>query len=129
MLFTDDVTYRFQILRYTDEDHPDHTSLTNALRTSELVLANTNEAIRAHENEHKLIILSRLELSSFDVRLDLTSNTRFGQKRLLLKEGEVQKYKSRKNLTIYLFNDLLLLTEVKEGKEGVYRLVNFLFLW
>lgn len=44
-------------------------------------------------------------------------------RRLLLKEGELAKHKSGRALTVYLFNDIILLTEIKAGREVVYRLV------
>lgn len=133
-----------QILRYTDEDHPDYRTLTEALQTAETVLSSTNEMVRSAENNELMLFLSSLELSTVDAvgfcldpsfsdatlsdgvpqqRLDLTTPTRFGRPRSLIKEGKLTKSKgSGRILTLYLFSDLLLFTEKKHDRESIYRL-------
>lgn len=107
-----------QVLRYTDDDDPDATDLKLAIRNAQLTLARTNENLKMHENEEKLAYLSE-HLSFPDnetVGLDLTAPTRNGERRLLLKEGELLKgynhrrQSKRRTLHAYLFNDMLLLT-------------------
>ncbi|SCV75025.1 BQ2448_8054 [Microbotryum intermedium] len=113
-----------QILRYTEDDHTDQALLTRSLEISESILGAINEAVRAHENEERLVHLSDvLEFShSIEARLDLTAPTRLMGPRRLLKEDRVTKARSGRKLNVYLFNDLLIFTETKAGgSEVVYR--------
>lgn len=58
-------------------------------------------------------------------RLELSAPTRLLGPRKILKEGQVSKVKSGRQLQAYLFNDLLLFTEMKKpGSEVVYRWVS-----
>ncbi|KAK4047374.1 hypothetical protein OIV83_005421 [Microbotryomycetes sp. JL201] len=101
-----------QIQRYTEQDHVDHELLAKGLRMAESTLNDVNEAVRARDNEEKLAYLSdHLSLNGVNARLDLTAPTRAMGKRLVLKEGRVTKAKSARPLSLYLFNDLLLMTE------------------
>ncbi|SCV70541.1 BQ2448_1935 [Microbotryum intermedium] len=106
-----------QILRYTEDDHTDQALLTRSLEISESILGAINEAVRAHENEERLVHLSDvLEFShSIEARLDLTAPTRLMGPRRLLKEDRVTKARSGRKLNVYLFNDLLIFTETKAG--------------
>ncbi|KAM0752107.1 hypothetical protein T439DRAFT_379225 [Meredithblackwellia eburnea MCA 4105] len=114
-----------QILRYTDQDHPDHASLTSALQLAEGTSTVVNEAVRWREDEEKLAFLSdNLIFAGVDARLDLTAPTRLMGRRRILKDGQVTKAKSGRKLNIFLFNDLLLLTETKATAvpiEVIYR--------
>lgn len=47
-----------QILRYTEPDHPDHATLTRSLTIAEGILNVVNEAVRVHDNQEKLVMLS-----------------------------------------------------------------------
>ncbi|GAA5873711.1 hypothetical protein JCM3774_000147 [Rhodotorula dairenensis] len=111
------------ILRYTEPDHPDHPALERALRTAEKTLNDINEAIRFNETREKLAWLSdNVEFPGVVGRLDLTAPTRLLGPRSIVREGRVEKHKSRRQLQAYLFNDLLLFTE-STGSAGqiVYR--------
>ncbi|KDE02848.1 hypothetical protein MVLG_06638 [Microbotryum lychnidis-dioicae p1A1 Lamole] len=113
-----------QILRYTEQDHSDRALLTQSLEIAEGILGVINEAVRAHENEERLVYLSDvIEFShSIEARLDLTAPTRLMGLRRLLKEDRVTKARSGRKLNVYLFNDLLIFTETKAGgNEVVYR--------
>lgn len=79
--------------------------------------------MRTNENEEKLLTLTNhLEFAGVDGRLNLTAPTRLLGARKILKEGKVAKAKSGRGLNLYLFNDLLLLTENRGGAvEAVYR--------
>ncbi|GAA5977335.1 hypothetical protein JCM10908_004943 [Rhodotorula pacifica] len=111
-----------QILRYTEPDHPDHPALERALRTAEQTLNDINEAIRVNETREKLAWLSdNVEFPGVVGRLDLTAPTRLLGPRRILREGKVEKHKSRRQLQTYLFNDLLLFTETAGAGQVVYR--------
>jgi len=47
-----------QIVKYTNEDHPDYEPLKRSQRTAEAILNTTNEAIRSRENKERLKVLS-----------------------------------------------------------------------
>lgn len=112
-----------QILRYTEDDDPDIKDLKLAVRNAQLVLSRTNEHLKMQESDAKLAYLSEHLAFPDDqtVGLDLTAPTRYGQPRLLIKEGELLKGYShrrpskRKMLHAYLFTDLLLLTSQAMG--------------
>ncbi|GAA5838700.1 hypothetical protein JCM9279_003832 [Rhodotorula babjevae] len=113
-----------QILRYTPPDHPDHPSLSRALELAEAALNDINEAVRAHENQEKLVWLSdNIEFPGIPGgHLDLSAPTRLLGPRRILREGKVEKAKSRRPLNAFLFNDLLVFTESRlGGGEVVYR--------
>ncbi|GAA5869921.1 hypothetical protein JCM8547_008105 [Rhodosporidiobolus lusitaniae] len=115
-----------QILRYTEPDHPDHSTLTRALQIAEQTLDDVNEAVRSHENEEKLAYLSdNIELPGLSTgHLNLSAPTRLLGKRHILREGKVEKARSGRKLSVYLFNDLLIFTEPKPhpaSGEIVYR--------
>ncbi|TKA51640.1 hypothetical protein B0A53_05517 [Rhodotorula sp. CCFEE 5036] len=110
------------ILRYTDSDHPDHAALERALHTAEQTLNDINEAIRVNETREKLAWLSdNVEFPGVVGRLDLTAPTRLLGPRRIIREGQVEKHKSRRQLQAYLFNDLLLFTEAAGAGQTVYR--------
>ncbi len=117
-----------QILRYTEEDHPDRVALGRALEVAERILTGVNEAVRSHEDLEKLLKLSDSLVfpGVKDARLDLAAPTRNLGPRKILKEGKLAKAKSGRKLTGYLFNDLLLFTEDKDGSEVVYKYVSVL---
>lgn len=61
--------------------------------------------------------------------MNLTAPTRYLGPRRILKSGELRKFKSGRKLTVHLFNDLVLLTELKSdaagsgrSREAVYRI-------
>lgn len=64
------------------------------------------------------------DLASPLQRLELSAPTRLLGARKILKEGQLSKVKSGRKLNTYLFNDLLLFTELKSGSEVVYRWVS-----
>lgn len=65
-----------------------------------------------------------------DARLDLAAPTRLLGSRKILREGKLAKAKSGRKLMGYLFNDLLLFTETKEGgNEVVYKYVSLRAVW
>ncbi|BGO93264.1 hypothetical protein NBRC10512_000083 [Rhodotorula toruloides] len=111
-----------QILRYTPADHPDHQPLERALQIAETTLDDINEAVRAHENQEKLAWLTdTVVFPGVAGRLDLTAPTRLLGPRRIVREGKLEKAKSRRKLQAYLFNDLLLLTEDQGSTQIVYR--------
>lgn len=58
---------------------------------------------------------------TFLQRIQLTASTRLLGKRTIIKEGPLFKVKSGRKLNAYLFNDILIFTEAKDGFEIVYR--------
>lgn len=147
---------RLQILRYTEPDHPDHQNLSRALELAEAALNDINEAVRAHENQEKLAWLSdNIEFPgipggvrslpscpdagspaqtsditpAWPQHLDLSAPTRLLGPRRIIREGKVEKAKSRRRLDLHLFNDLLIFSESRPGGgEVVYRYVRSWFL-
>lgn len=137
----------FQILRYTEPDHPDQNTLSSALENAEAMLSVVNESIRSREDEEKLQFLTEnLIFAGVDAvrshlvaipgaradarggmqRLELTAPTKLLGRRRILKEGQLAKAKSGRKLNAFLFNDLLLFTETKAVAvpiEVVYRWV------
>ncbi|GAA5912265.1 hypothetical protein JCM6882_005211 [Rhodosporidiobolus microsporus] len=114
-----------QMLRYTEPDHSDYPALLRALEIAEATLSDINEAVRSHENESKLAYLSdNIELPGMSSgHLNLTAPTRLLGKRHILREGKVEKARSGRKLSAYLFNDLLIFTEAQPNGPGevVYR--------
>lgn len=112
-----------QILKYTSTDDADYADLIAALQVSQGVLNETNEGLRAQEDEEKLGFLSDNLIFPDDqsIRLDLTAPTRLLGPRRLLKEGMLVKGYShkrqskRKELQTYLFNDFILFTTASLG--------------
>ena len=112
-----------QILKYTSGDDADFAELQGALQLSQGVLNETNEGLRAQEDEEKLGFLSDNLIFPDDqsIRLDLTAPTRLLGPRRLLKEGMLVKgyghkrQSKRKELQTYLFNDFVLFTTVSLG--------------
>ena len=112
-----------QILKYTSADDADFADLQGALQLSQGVLNETNEGLRAQEDEEKLGFLSDNLIFPDDqsIRLDLTAPTRLLGPRRLLKEGMLVKgyghkrQSKRKELQTYLFNDFVLFTTVSLG--------------
>ena len=100
-----------QILRYTEEDHPDHPTVAAALQTAQSLLDTTNEAIRQQETNEQLKKLSE-NLYIGQARLDLTKPTRFMGPRTILKQDTLAKAKSGRKLQVILCNDMLLLLAV-----------------
>lgn len=115
-----------QILKYTEEDHPDRVALGRALEVAERILGDVNESVRRHQDLEKLLKLSDSLVfpGVKGARLDLAAPTRSMGPRAILKEGKLAKAKSGRKLTGYLFNDLLLFTEDKDGAEVVYKYVS-----
>ncbi|GEM10145.1 rho guanyl-nucleotide exchange factor [Rhodotorula toruloides] len=111
-----------QILRYTPADHPDHQPLERALQIAETTLNDINEAVRTHENQEKLAWLTdTVVFPGVAGRLDLSAPTRMLGPRRIVREGNLEKAKSKRKLQAYLFNDLLLLTEDQGSTQSVYR--------
>lgn len=112
-----------QILKYTSADDADFADLRGALQLSQGVLNETNEGLRAQEDEEKLGFLSDNLIFPDDqsIRLDLTAPTRLLGPRHLLKEGMLVKgyghkrQSKRKELQTYLFNDFVLFTTASVG--------------
>lgn len=110
-----------QVLKYTDEDHPDWSRLRKAVRTSEGILADTNERIRENESRERLKMLSQTLYIGEGARLDLTTETRCQGPRRIIKEEVLLKRKSKsgRKLTLILCNDLLL---ILAGPSNLYRM-------
>ncbi|KAG7528641.1 hypothetical protein FFLO_06034 [Filobasidium floriforme] len=106
-----------QILNYT-EGMEDQRLVANALEAVEEVLSSVNETVRTAEDIERLRVLSE-ELWIGQGRLDLTAPTAFLGDRKLIKEGDVAKAKSGRNLQVVLCNDILVLIESK----NLYRMV------
>lgn len=108
-----------QVLVYSDnEDNNDVTDLREGVSVAKKVLKAANEQIKQRENEQKLAHLSDHLIFSDDpsISIDLTSATQHLGKRQLIKEGPLQRShrhrraSKRKDLYVYLFNDMLLMT-------------------
>jgi hypothetical protein len=115
-----------QMLKYTEEESEDCAALGRALEVAERILSGVNEAVRSQQDYEKLLKLSDSLVfpGVKDARLDLVAPTRNLGPRKILKEGKLAKAKSGRKLTGYLFNDLLLFTEDKDGSEVVYKYVS-----
>ncbi|KAK0546049.1 hypothetical protein OC845_004788 [Tilletia horrida] len=107
-----------QILRYTEESHPDHQLLKGALKRIESVVVDINETVRHREMREQLQSLSAKIHVDSEARLDLTAPTQFMGERLILKSDRVGKAKSGRPLDIILCSDLVLLM----SSERLYRL-------
>uniref|UniRef100_A0A5K3FPP2 DH domain-containing protein n=1 Tax=Mesocestoides corti TaxID=53468 RepID=A0A5K3FPP2_MESCO len=104
-----------KLLKHTQPTHPDRANLEQSLELASTILDVCNEAIRNRENfvqlqwlQDHVAFASRDEEISF-VGDELLSPF-FGSRRLIL-SGTLFKVKSKKELTAFLFNDMLFLTQ------------------
>lgn len=112
-----------QILHYTEAEEQDFTDIKLAIRNAQQVLARTNEQLKQEEDKALLVQLSEHLIFPEDenIVLDLTAPTRSGRQRRLVKDGDLVKgyahrrQSKRKDLHVYLFNDILLLTTKNVG--------------
>jgi len=101
-----------ELIRYTPEDHPDHTDLQSAFEKINEVVANINEGQRQAEGLQRIIDLQKL-IDGVD--------TLVAPGRNLQKEGDLSFYKSSKSKHaekrhVFFFSDLILLT-IKRGEK------------
>eukprot|EP01137_Pigoraptor_chileana_P036733 Opistho-2@32820 len=100
-----------KIKQHTPTDHPDYANMCLALEKSENLAAAVNEGVRRKESEHKLKwIQAHLNTDTLTEKLDVTSDTNSVGPRQYLHEGCLYKLKSGKELYVFLFNDLVLMT-------------------
>lgn len=119
-----------QVVHYTPNNHPDHTSVLKALELTEVAVEKVNEAARETENQAKTIEIIKtvdfegldevrwlfgiqigIKLMSEHKKLDLYAPTRHLGRRQFILEGELVKVKNGKKMRAFLFNDLLILTQ------------------
>ncbi|VUZ43764.1 unnamed protein product [Hymenolepis diminuta] len=113
-----------KLLKHTPPDHPDRENLEQSLELVSTVLAVCNEAIKNQESFAQIYWLrDHLTFDSdtrglgvcgeddkrlADMEVEVGGERR---RRLLLYSGTLYKVKSRKELTAFLFTDILLLTQ------------------
>jgi len=103
-----------QILHYTGTNHKDHDDVLQALRSIEERVEKINETTRDFENQDKINTINKL-VDFHNVKLDLYAPSRFVQSRKFILEGPLAKAKSGRKLYVYLFNDLILFTQLKSN--------------
>jgi len=103
-----------QILHHTPTDHRDHADVLGALRSIEERVEKINETTRDFENQDKINTIIKL-VDFHDIKLDLYAPSRFVKTRRFILEGPLSKAKSGRKLHVYLFNDLLLFTQLKSN--------------
>eukprot|EP01091_Cochliopodium_minus_P011122 TRINITY_DN3094_c0_g1_i2.p1 TRINITY_DN3094_c0_g1~~TRINITY_DN3094_c0_g1_i2.p1 ORF type:complete len:1443 (+),score=516.66 TRINITY_DN3094_c0_g1_i2:125-4330(+) len=88
------------LVKRTDENHPDIGPLTKSLDEMSIVATEINEAIRNAENTQKIIQIQQLFITFVDL---------VAPHRKFVKEGMMQKIcrKARKERTFWLFNDMV----------------------
>ncbi|ORX88366.1 hypothetical protein K493DRAFT_341344 [Basidiobolus meristosporus CBS 931.73] len=102
-----------QILHYTSKDHEDYEHISQALEKAEGILHEANQIAKIREDEGKLKEISGLvDFTTSEEKLDLMANTRLLGARQFIMEGILVKAKSGRKLQAFLFNDLLLLTQL-----------------
>jgi hypothetical protein len=101
-----------QILHYTRTDHKDHNDVLEALRSIEERVEKINETTRDFENQEKINSIIKL-VDFHNKKLDLFTPSKFVQARKFIMEGPLAKAKSGRKLYVYLFNDLILFTQLK----------------
>nr|KAJ3421080.1 Intersectin 1 (SH3 domain protein) [Polyrhizophydium stewartii] len=105
-----------QMLHYTPKDHPQHEPTLIALQMSDELLEKLNAATKERQTLIKLREITRtvdLAIPEEGFRLELTQQTRMLGRRLFLHEGTLAKNKSGRKLSLFLFNDMLLLVQAK----------------
>ncbi|KAH9280196.1 Intersectin-2 [Echinococcus granulosus] len=113
-----------KLLKYTPANHPDRSNLEQSFELASTVLAACNEAIRNRESFTQLQWLQdhvTFEGDNTSLGICGEDDKRLGEmeievggerrRRLLLLSGTLFKVKSRKELTAFLFTDMLLLTQ------------------
>ncbi|RKP06083.1 Dbl homology domain-containing protein [Thamnocephalis sphaerospora] len=112
----------------TPADHSDKAMLKDVLASVSELLDETNESTRVLENLEKLReISSWVDLTCLDKNFDLTGQTIYFEQREFIMEGKLVKANSGRKLLVYLFNDMLLLTQPPKHrstsgyKNAIYR--------
>uniref|UniRef100_A0A0R3VUX9 Intersectin-1 n=1 Tax=Taenia asiatica TaxID=60517 RepID=A0A0R3VUX9_TAEAS len=113
-----------KLLKYTPANHPDYSNLQQSFELASTVLAACNEAIRNRESFAQLQWLRdhvTFEADNAFLGICGEDDKRLGEmeievggerrRRLLLLSGTLFKVKSGKELTAFLFTDMLLLTQ------------------
>eukprot|EP01114_Cavostelium_apophysatum_P018154 TRINITY_DN5556_c0_g1_i2.p2 TRINITY_DN5556_c0_g1~~TRINITY_DN5556_c0_g1_i2.p2 ORF type:complete len:976 (-),score=267.05 TRINITY_DN5556_c0_g1_i2:63-2990(-) len=98
-----------ELIRRTDEFHPEYQALNDAYNKIEEVVGSINEKKRESELRQKIYELSQMLVNAESLKL-ITPTRRY------LKEGEVHYYDlegSLKQAYYFLFNDLFLVTKKK----------------
>uniref|UniRef100_A0A3Q3WIF9 Intersectin-1 n=1 Tax=Mola mola TaxID=94237 RepID=A0A3Q3WIF9_MOLML len=110
------------ILENTPESHPDHSHLKVALEKAEELCSQVNEGVREKENSDRLEwIQAHVQCEGLSEQLVFNSITNCLGPRKFLHSGKLFKAKSSKELYGFLFNDFLLLTQVRSsGSEKVF---------
>ncbi|OUM64892.1 hypothetical protein PIROE2DRAFT_8202, partial [Piromyces sp. E2] len=113
------------ILHYTGTNHRDHDDVLQALRSIEERVEKINETTRDFENQEKINTITKMvdfhnvvsnnKNNSNNNKLDLYAPSRFVERRKFILEGPLAKAKSGRKLYVYLFNDLILFTQLKSN--------------
>jgi len=103
-----------QILHYTGTNHKDHDDVLQALRSIEERVEKINETTRDFENQEKINTIIKT-VDFHNTKLDLYAPSRFVKSRRFIMEGPLAKAKSGRKLYVYLFNDLILFTQLKSN--------------
>ncbi|KAL5108156.1 Intersectin-1 [Taenia crassiceps] len=127
-----------KLLKYTPANHPDYSNLQQSFELASTVLAACNEAIRNRESFAQLQWLRdhvTFEGENAFLGIRGEDDKRLGEmeievggerrRRLLLLSGTFFKVKSGKELTAFLFTDMLLLTQPVNISASTLRSGNF----
>ena len=107
-----------ELLRNTEETHPDYENLSKALPKIETVVAIINEGARHTENVHKMIDLQ----NRFSTRINI-----IGPSRTMMKSGTIavkNVYNEIKTREVFLFNDMLIISKMQDGDK--LKLINMI---
>ncbi|KAJ3194523.1 Myosin 10A, isoform D [Irineochytrium annulatum] len=105
-----------EILKATDNDHPDAENLRGALSKIETVVTIVNEGARQAEAVHRMVELqARLTLQRVQLVTPSRTLHRSGTVDWIAPAGE------KKRRELYLFNDVVLLTKLTEDDNGAHQ--------
>lgn len=110
-----------ELIHQTWKDHPDYDSLLQSLKTV--------EKVAKHVNEHKHVLMNRERIKTILSQITGMSNeVGVDDKRSYVTEGVVKELDSTIPLNhyLFLFNDVMIWTQMVNKKKFVFRKLNWL---